>query len=105
MASGKVEEALAWLREVQGWDSYRLIYPRGCRIYSVVVGRVYKAVVEAEYTSLRERLACLRYAARLPEYKVWRKRQKELCLHVYGGYERQQESREEDFGGAIWGWQ
>jgi hypothetical protein len=86
VAPGKLEQALAWLREVQSWESYRLLYPYGCRIYTIAVGRVHKVVLEAEYSSLLERLACLRSAARHPEYIAWRQRQGLHCLNVFGGY-------------------
>ncbi|MGQ9682403.1 MAG: hypothetical protein ACUVX9_07700 [Anaerolineae bacterium] len=86
VAPGQLERALAWLHEVRGWESYRLLYPRGCRIYATQLGRVHKVVVEAEYASLLERLACLRTASRRPEYQAWRQRQEHYCLHVYGGY-------------------
>ena len=86
VASGRADEALAWLREVRDWESYRLIYPHGCRISAVSMGRIQKVVVEAEYASLQEYLACLRSATRQPEYAAWRRRQGELCLHVYGCY-------------------
>ena len=92
MPTGKADEALAWLREVQGWECYRLIYPRGCRVYATTVGRVDKVVLEAEYNSLHERLACLRYATRQPVYKAWHQRQSRFCLDVYDGYARQGES-------------
>ncbi len=87
VALGKVDEALAWLREVQGWESYRLIYPRGCRVFATSVGRLYKVVVEAEYDSLLDRLACLRTAMRRPEYASWRARMGRYCLDVYGAYD------------------
>ncbi len=86
MASGKVDEALAWLREVRDWESYRLIYPRGCQVSAMSVGRINKVVVEAQFASLQEYLACLRAAGRQREYPAWRRRQNELCLCVYGCY-------------------
>lgn len=88
VASGKADEALAWLREVCDWESYRLIYPRGCRVSTMSVGRLNKVVVEAEYASLQEYLACQRSATRQREYVAWRRRQNELCLYVYGSYSR-----------------
>lgn len=88
MAPGKADEALNWLREVRGWESYRLIYPRGCRISAMSVGRIDKVVVEAEYSSLQEHLACLRCATQQPEFAAWRRRRDALCLHVYGSYAR-----------------
>ncbi len=87
MATGKVDEALAWLREVQGWESYRLIYPHGCRVWTTSVGRIDKVVVEAEYDDLLERLACLRCATHQPQYPAWRARQAQLCVHVKGSYD------------------
>ena len=87
VAPGKVDQALAWLREVQGWEGYRLIYPRGCRIWATSVGRIEKVVVEAEYDHLLERLACLRCATRQRQYPAWRARQAQLCLHVNGSYD------------------
>lgn len=95
VAPGKVDEALAWLREVQSWESYRLLYPRGCRIYSTSLGRIYKVTVEAEYATILERLACLRQVSHLPEYKAWHKRQQRLCLNVYTGYDHPQPTRRE----------
>lgn len=86
VASGKADEALAWLREVRDWESYRLVYPRGCRVSAMSVGRLNKVVVEAEYASLQEYLACLQSATHQREYVAWRRRQSDLCLHVYGGY-------------------
>ena len=88
VASGKVDEALAWLREVRSWEAYRLIYPHGCRVSAKSVGRLHKVVVEAQYDNLQEYLSCLRAATRQPEYARWRPRQHELCLHVYGCYSR-----------------
>jgi len=102
---GKVDEALAWLREVQDWECYRLIYPRGCRVYCTLVGRIHKVVVEAEYSSLQERLACLRQAARHPEYQAWRRRQRQLCLHVYGAYGRPSDKHADDGLDQVRLWQ
>jgi hypothetical protein len=86
VAPGKVAKALAWLREVESWQCYRLVYPHGSRVWSTSLGRVYKVVIEAEYTSLLERLSCLRRATREPEFRAWRERQKQYCLHVYCHY-------------------
>jgi hypothetical protein len=105
VAPGQVDEALAWLREVQSWESFRLLYPHGCRIYSTSVGRIWKVVVEAEYGSVLERLACLRQAARRPEYQAWRKRQAQYCLHVYGGYDHGESSLGDDIPDRAWEWQ
>lgn len=95
VASGRADEALAWLREVRDWESYRLIYPRGCQISAMTVGRVHKVVVEAEYASLEEYLACLRSATRQKEYAAWRRRQGDLCLDVYGCYRHANGAAEE----------
>lgn len=105
VAPGRIEEALAWLREMQTWECYRLLYPRGCRIYCTTVGRIDKVVVEAEYGSILERLTCLRQAARQPEYREWRRRQKDYCLHVYGGYQRPCADRDEGISDRAWEWQ
>jgi hypothetical protein len=102
VAPGKLAEALDWLREVQSWECHRLVYPRGCRVYSTSVGRIDKVVVEAEYSSLLERLACLRYLAHCPECKAWRDRQAQLCLHVYGAYDRPADSRTDQIAGRPW---
>jgi len=90
--TGKVDEALAWLREVQNWECYRLIYPRGCRVYATTIGRVNKVVLEAEFANLQERLACLRYATHHPLYKAWHQRQSRFCLDAHGGYTREGEA-------------
>ena len=83
MAPGKVDEAMAWLREVQSWEFYRLLYPRGCRIWATVLGRTHKVVIEAEYGDLRERLWGLLQSTRQPQYQAWRERQAQCCLDVY----------------------
>ena len=95
VASGKADEALAWLREGRDWESYRLIYPRGCQITALSFGRLHKVVVEAEYASLQEYLACLRSATRQREYVAWRCRGDGLCVHVYGNYRHVNGSGEE----------
>jgi len=86
VASGKADEALAWLREVLSWESFRLIYPHGCHVRATAIGRVQKVVLEASYESLGEYLACLRCARGRPEYQAWHSRRRDYCLDVYGCY-------------------